>query len=263
MAVYRNIQISFWQDPFVIDLTPEEKYFYIYLMTNSKTSQCGIYEIPKRVIELETGYNRDTIDKLLQRFVDYRKIEYNDETKEILIRNWIKHNSSKSPKVVSCIKSELSKIKYKGFIKSFARLWIQYGYSIDSLCIDLGEEEEKEKEKEKEEEETAEKKPKAKPKSKKIAPAKSNYGEYSNVLLTEEEYNKLLIEIPNASEYIEKLSSYMESTGKTYKSHIATIRNWFRNDKDKGKTETTKQKGSAIDDFIKEMEARNGSTGVY
>ena len=106
-------------------------------------------------------------------------------------------------------------------------------------------------------------KPKAKSKPKKITPAKSNYGEYSNVLLTDEEYNKLLIEIPNASEYIEKLSSYMESTGKTYKSHIATIRNWFRNDKDKGKTETTKQKGSAIDDFMKEMEARNGSTSVY
>ena len=106
-------------------------------------------------------------------------------------------------------------------------------------------------------------KPKAKSKPKKITPAKSNYGEYSNVLLTDEEYNKLLIEIPNASEYIEKLSSYMESTGKTYKSHIATIRNWFRNDKDKGKAEITKQKGSAIDDFMKEMEARNGSTGVY
>ncbi len=105
--------------------------------------------------------------------------------------------------------------------------------------------------------------PKAKSKPKKITPAKSNYGEYSNVLLTDEEYNKLLIEIPNASEYIENLSSYMESTGKTYKSHIATIRNWFRNDKKKAKTETTKQKGSAIDDFMKEMEARNGSTGVY
>ena len=105
--------------------------------------------------------------------------------------------------------------------------------------------------------------PKPKSKPKKINPAKSNYGEYSNVLLTDEEYNKLLIEIPNAAEYIEKLSTYMESTGKTYKSHIATIRNWFRNDKDKGKTKTTKQKGSAIDDFMKEMEARNGSTGFY
>ena len=105
--------------------------------------------------------------------------------------------------------------------------------------------------------------PKAKSKPKKITPAKSNYGEYSNVLLTDEEYEKLLIEIPNAAEYIEKLSTYMESTGKKYKSHIATIRHWFRNDKDKGKAETTKQKGSAIDDFMKEMEARNGSTGVY
>ena len=44
MAVYRHIHIEYWQDGFVLDLTPEEKYFYIYLMTNSKTSQCGIYE---------------------------------------------------------------------------------------------------------------------------------------------------------------------------------------------------------------------------
>ena len=51
MAVYRHIHIDYWQDGFVLDLTPEEKYFYIYLMTNSKTSQCGIYELPKRIIE--------------------------------------------------------------------------------------------------------------------------------------------------------------------------------------------------------------------
>ena len=50
MAVYRNVHIEFWQDGFILDLTPEEKYFYIYLMTNSKTSQCGIYELPKRII---------------------------------------------------------------------------------------------------------------------------------------------------------------------------------------------------------------------
>lgn len=38
MAVYRHIHIDYWQDGFVLDLTPEEKYFYIYLMTNSKTA---------------------------------------------------------------------------------------------------------------------------------------------------------------------------------------------------------------------------------
>ena len=59
MAVYRHIHINYWQDGFVLDLTPEEKYFYIYLMTNSKTSQCGIYELHRRIIETETGYNRN------------------------------------------------------------------------------------------------------------------------------------------------------------------------------------------------------------
>ena len=54
MAVYRHIHINYWQDGFVLDLTPEEKYFYIYLMTNSKTSQCGIYELHRRIIETET-----------------------------------------------------------------------------------------------------------------------------------------------------------------------------------------------------------------
>ena len=53
-------------------------------MTNSKTSQCGIYELSYRVIELETGYNRETVEKLLNRFVEYGKIKYSKNTKELL-----------------------------------------------------------------------------------------------------------------------------------------------------------------------------------
>ena len=37
MATYRQVHITFWQDPFIEDLEPMEKYFYLYLMTNSKT----------------------------------------------------------------------------------------------------------------------------------------------------------------------------------------------------------------------------------
>lgn len=146
MAVYRLIHVSFWQDAFVLDLTPEEKYFYIYLMTNSKTSQCGIYELPKRIIETETGYNRETVDKLLQRFIDYGKILYSNETKEIMLLNWLKHNSLNSPKVQSCVKKELENVKNKEFVRIFYTLCIQYGYPIDTLSIDYGE---KEKEKDK------------------------------------------------------------------------------------------------------------------
>ncbi|HBI93665.1 MAG TPA: replication protein, partial [Terrisporobacter glycolicus] len=145
MAKYRAIQVDFWEDGFVLDLTPEEKYFYLYLLSNSRTTQCGCYELPYKVLEMQTGYNRETVEKLLQRFVDYKKIEYSAETKEILIKNWYKFNFSKSPKVMNCILKEIESIKNIDFKKYMVSVCIEYGYSIDSLSIDLGE---KEKQKE-------------------------------------------------------------------------------------------------------------------
>lgn len=152
MAKYRQVHTTFWDDGFVLDLTPEEKYFYLYLMTNGNTTQCGIYELPYRVIEMHTGYNRETVLKLLQRFVDYKKITYNEATKEIMIHNWSRYNFINSPKVKKCIEKELEAVKHKGFVKEYAESLIRYGYGIDGLSIDLGEEEEKEQEQEREEE---------------------------------------------------------------------------------------------------------------
>jgi DnaD/phage-associated family protein len=157
VAKYRQVHVEFWQDGFVLDLTPEEKYFYIYLMTNSKTSQCGIYELPKRIIETETGYNRETVDKLLKRFIDYEKIQYDDRTKEIMLVNWIKYNSIKSPKTIACIKKELTVIKNKEFLYRFYAICKGYGYPIDTPYIYLGEEEEQEEEEEREKEKEKEK----------------------------------------------------------------------------------------------------------
>jgi len=68
------------------------------------------------------------------------------------------------------------------------------------------------------------------------------YGEYNNVLLTDEELSKLKTEYSDYEERIERLSSYVESTGKKYKSHYATIRNWARKDAAK----TTKQETSPL-----------------
>ena len=57
------------------------------------------------------------------------------------------------------------------------------------------------------------------------------YGEYKNVLLTDSDMQKLQAEFPTDwDERIERLSAYMASTGKGYKSHLATIRNWARRD---------------------------------
>ena len=58
------------------------------------------------------------------------------------------------------------------------------------------------------------------------------YGEYENVLLSDNDLEKLKSEYPNDYEKrIERLSEYIASTGKSYKNHLATIRSWAKKDK--------------------------------
>ena len=63
-----------------------------------------------------------------------------------------------------------------------------------------------------------------------IVLCKHAHGFFSNVFLTDEEMQKLSSEIPNLDDYIERLSNYLANNKKEYKSHCATIRNWYRRD---------------------------------
>lgn len=60
------------------------------------------------------------------------------------------------------------------------------------------------------------------------APRKLPFGEFHNVMLTEEEQLRLYEKVDNAAELIEELSQYLASSGRRYKSHYATLLNWSR-----------------------------------
>lgn len=161
MAVYRNIHISFWEDTKVLDdMDIEDRYFMLYLLTNPHSNQVGCFEISKRQMIAETGFNKDKINKLLKKFEnDLEIISYCEKTKELFIKNWFKYNWTLSPKVRICIEKELKSVKsvdLKGKIKEI----YEKIYGINRLSKDyektmqsLGIKEEKEEEKEKEEEE--------------------------------------------------------------------------------------------------------------
>lgn len=116
MAKYRQLRTEFWNDGFVLELSPEEKYFYIYLMTNSSTTQCGVYELPKKLIETQTGFTMEKVDKLLIKFQDNNKIKYSEDTKEILIVNWLKYNEPNNINGIKCVNKELKKVKNPQFL---------------------------------------------------------------------------------------------------------------------------------------------------
>ena len=65
-------------------------------------------------------------------------------------------------------------------------------------------------------------------------PTRHKYGTYKNVLLTDEDMEKLKTEFPDDwQNRIERLSEYIASSGKTYKNHLATIRVWAKKDKER------------------------------
>lgn len=119
-APFRKLKVSFWDDEQISeDLTPEDRYFYLYLMTNPFTSQLGIYTITRKQIANHLGYGVDIAENLIKRFEDYHKlIKYNRDTKEIALRKWSKHNwNSGGIPVWDLIKKEIDSVKDRSLLE--------------------------------------------------------------------------------------------------------------------------------------------------
>ncbi|PEQ64570.1 replication protein [Bacillus cereus] len=120
MAKYRHVQTTFWSDPKVTEeMTPEDRYFYLYLMTNEHTTQIGVYQITRKQMAFELGYSIESAKALLDRFTKHHElIVYNEETREICILNWGKYNLIKGGKPIEdCIQKELKTIKDLSLVK--------------------------------------------------------------------------------------------------------------------------------------------------
>ncbi|MFK4329976.1 putative phage protein (TIGR02220 family) [Bacillus sp. RC240] len=114
MAIFRQVHTSFWNDVKVQEeFTPEDKYFFLYLLTNPQTKQIGVYQITKKQIAFETGYSQESVRALMQRFEEYHKlIKYDDQTREMVIFNWGKYNLKRAGKPIEdLIKKELKDVK--------------------------------------------------------------------------------------------------------------------------------------------------------
>ena len=61
-------------------------------------------------------------------------------------------------------------------------------------------------------------------------------GEYRNVYLTEKEYKRLKTDFAGLDALIEQLSAYIQSTGRKYADHAATLRIWAKRQQSEKKT---------------------------
>lgn len=112
--VKRVVDTKFWTSMDVIDhYSVEDKFFALYIMTNGKSSQLGIYSLPKKIISFETGFTTEVIQVLLTRFSQkYGQILYSEETQEISLLRSLEYSILKGGKPVSdLLQRELSAVK--------------------------------------------------------------------------------------------------------------------------------------------------------
>lgn len=263
MANYRNISVTFWTDSKVDDeFTPEDKYFYLYLLTNPHTNICGCYEISMKQMERETGYNFDTVKRLIKRMQQTHKvIKYCEETKEILIVNWCKYNWTGSDNVKKAVLKVSEYIKSDNFRKYVVdTVSIGYPYRMETSVSDTDTDSETETDTDTDSETDTEYRYRDRNEAEK--PKRHRYGEYNHVLLSDLEFQKLKDDFGDdvTSEYIRKVDEYCEQSGKTYKNYYLAIRNTFMK---RDGIKAAKKKEEEQHDWLKREDLPNGNWILY
>ena len=124
MSKKRYIDTRFWNDNFIVELDPIERYLFLYLLTNEHTNISGVYELPRRVMAFETGLDKEMLDKMLSRFEP--KVLYVDGW--ICLTNFLKHQSTSSIKIRTGIEENIKDVPQKIIDKM-----VEYGYPIDRV----------------------------------------------------------------------------------------------------------------------------------
>lgn len=232
MGINRIVNTDFWNDEKVLDsFSVEDKYFWLYLLTNPQTKQLGIYKLPIKIIAFQTGYDENAIKVLLDRFdKTYNVIKYNFETQEVAILNYLKWSIIRGGKPVEdCIKSDMEKVKDKSLItlvynhllesdttqtitldnifKHIEANYIEEAHAVEDVAP------------------IPDEAPTQPPKEPKAKEEKHKYGEFNNVLLTDAEHEKI-IAVENGERAIEFLSGYIKMKGYKAKSHYLAMLKW-------------------------------------
>ena len=135
MGRFRTISTEYWSDCKVVDdFSKDEKYLFLYLLTGPRTNLCGCYEISKKQISFDTDLSRKETDAALAALESHNVIRYSEQTKELLILNWAKHNWSKSAgdKMRVPLKKEIDEVKNDAF-----REYLAAEFNGDTPSMDI------------------------------------------------------------------------------------------------------------------------------
>jgi len=131
-SYYRKIKTLFWQDSKVSEeMNINERYFFLYILTNPHTNLSGLYEITKKQMADETGFSKDELNELINKLVSLKLIKYDSKCNEILIINWSRYNWSTSDKLLKGVGNELLYVKSSELFNNLKEYLTNTDFSLE------------------------------------------------------------------------------------------------------------------------------------
>ena len=144
MSLKRVVDTRFWNQVDVMErYSSQDKLFALYLMTCPRSTQLGIYSLPKRVIAFDMSLDDDQVGQLLARFQDdYQVIAYSDQTQEVAILDFLTYSLVKGGQPVErLLRNQAEDVRDSQLlVKVFQHLATYYEHShrlIDQLSQEV------------------------------------------------------------------------------------------------------------------------------
>lgn len=144
MSLKRVVDTRFWNQVDVMErYSSQDKLFALYLMTCPRSTQLGIYSLPKRVIAFDMSLDDTQVGQLLARFQDdYQVIAYSDQTQEVAILDFLTYSLVKGGQPVErLLRNQAEDVRDSQLlVKVFQHLASYYEHShrlIDQLSQEV------------------------------------------------------------------------------------------------------------------------------
>ena len=144
MSLKRVVDTRFWNQVDVMErYSSQDKLFALYLMTCPRSTQLGIYSLPKRVIAFDMSLDDAQVGQLLDRFQDdYQVIAYSDQTQEVAILDFLTYSLVKGGQPVErLLRNQAEDVRDSQLlVKVFQHLASYYEHShrlIDQLSQEV------------------------------------------------------------------------------------------------------------------------------
>ena len=92
--MYRTVDCQTWQDPWFEELPPMAKLVFLNLITNTRQTACGVFEVTLSALAFETGLDKAAVVDAFNTIAP--KVEWWPEYQAVWVRNFYRHQRSNS-----------------------------------------------------------------------------------------------------------------------------------------------------------------------